>query len=255
MDDFTYRGRDIREFGASAAFGASMSVGLRVARGGYTLPGGGTILLGRESYSPTQRSVTIIPADGVCADERWRRNLLAWLQGGMGEMIVHNDPEVMRIVSFDSDGTSGVRDWPDGALVMTMTLEPLAYDVRMAQVSAATSAGEATLIMPAQTGLAAPIRIGLRVTGGTVTAAEIRAGGRELLLSGMRLRSGQLLTYDSGMLLGDPVDLQIDGGTTFAPLLEGRWARLFAKQGEAVTVSLTGGEAMVSLACRGWWPA
>ena len=79
MDDFIFRGRHIREFGAVAAFGETMKTGGKVRRGEYALPGGGSALIGEDEWQSTTRSVTLTPEDGRVADGPWRRELLGFL--------------------------------------------------------------------------------------------------------------------------------------------------------------------------------
>ena len=255
MDDFSFRGRHISEFGAVAAFGEAMRTGAKIRRGEYALPGGGSVEIGEGTWEPTTRQVSITPADGVNADERWRRRLLAWLQGGRGEMIVDNDASVVRIAQFDADGTYGTRGWPLGMLTMNMTLQPLAYDVLPTQTAARTSGGKAALALSLGEGLETPLRICLRCLSGTITRAEISAGGKTLVLGDPDLGAGGEIEYDAGEFLGDVMSLKKDGAVTFAPVSGGRWARLACLPGELIRVTLTGGEAQVTVTARGRYPA
>lgn len=255
MDDFTFRGRHISEFGAVAAFGDAMRTGAKVRRGEYALPGGGTVEIGEGTWQPTTRQVSITPADGVSADDRWRRRLLTWLQAGRGELVVDNDPSVLRIAQFDADGTYGVQGWPLGVLTLQMTLQPLAYDVLPTQAAAKTVGGEAALALEMGEGLETPLRIHIRCTSGTITRAEISAGGKTLILGAPTLESGSVIEYDAGEFLGDAVSLRKDGVLTFAPVAGGRWARLACAPGELIRVSVTGGEAQVTATARGRYPA
>ena len=253
MDDFIFRGRDIAEFGAVAAFGASMKTGAKVKRSEYDLPGGGSVIVGGEAYAATQRTVTIMPADGVTADAAWARDILSWLMAGRGEFVLHSDPDVCRIAQFDSEATYGTSAWPEGALQLTMTLQPLAYARAPEAKSADTEGGEATVTVSAQSAMEMPLRVVVRATGGPVTGGEIACGSETVALAGLALESGQELVYDAGQRLGDLMQLSAAGAAAWAHVT--RWARLAATPGQKVTVRLTGGDGHVTVSARGRFPA
>lgn len=255
MDDFTFRGRHISEFGAVAAFGSAMRTGAKVRRGEYSLPGGGTVEIGEGTWQQTVRQVSITPADGVHADERWRRRLLTWLQAGRGEMIVDNDPSVLRIAQFDQDGTYGTQGWPLGVLTLQMTLHPLSYDALPTQASARTVGGEAALALDMGEGLETPLQVAIRCTSGTITRAEICTGGKRLILGAPALQAGSVIEYDAGEFLHSAASIKKNGVLTFAPVEGGRWARLACAPGELITVTVEGGEAQVTVTARGRYPA
>ncbi len=250
MDDFIFRGRDIREFDASAAFGASMRVGGKIARSEYDLAGGGSIEIGEPVYQATQRQVTITPIDGREATGEWARAILTWLQGGRGELTVHNDPDVHRIAQFDADGTLGTNGWPYGALALTMRLGPFAYAQRATRVTAATSEGKATLRVAVVGGMIVPLRVIITPTSGTITAVSVRCRGQELRFSGLSLSAGQTLDYGAGdRYRAEPSSVTENGLVTFAHVT--RWALLRGRSGDSVAVSVAGGEARVSVIARG----
>ena len=251
MDDFSFRGYDLSRFGAEAAFGESMRCGTKIARGEYALPGGGSVILGEDAYSPIQRQVTIIPTQGE-ATPAWRRRILAWLQGGRGEMVVHNDPDVMRMVQFDGESTLDNKAWPRGAIVTTMTLKPLAYDRMPTTMTAQTSGGVASVSVQAPSALPMPIAIKVTATGGMITGMRIEAGKGTLILEGMSLAAGETVAYDAGQTLDDPMSLTVNDAASFASVA--RWAELTALPGDKVNVTLTGGEGSVSVRVRGRWP-
>lgn len=251
LDDFSFRGLDLSRFGAEAAFGDSMRCGTKISRGEYALPGGGSVILGEEEYAPVQRQVTIIPTQGE-ATPAWRRRLLAWLQGGRGEMVVHNDPDVMRMVQFDGESTLDNRAWPRGALVTTMTLRPLAYDRLPATFAADTSDGAVSVRVMTPSALPMPLGVRVKAVSGTVTAMRIEAGGKALDLKGMSLAAGETVLYDAGQTLDDPARLEIGGGAAFGYV--SAWAELTTKPGGTVTVTLMGGEGSVTVRVRGRWP-
>lgn len=253
MDDFIFRGRDIAEFGAVAAFGSAMKTGAKITRSEYGLPGGGSVIIGGETYAATQRQVVIMPADGVSADADWARAILAWLMAGRGEMTVHNDPDVVRIAQFDSEATYGTGSWPEGALTLAMTLQPLAYDATPTSAGADTSGKKASLAVHAGGEMEMPLRVVIRAKGGTLTGATIAAGGGTVELAGLSVASGQKIIYDAGQILGDVMTLSAAGAAAWASVK--KWARLAVKSGETVSVSVTGAEATVSVTVRGRYPA
>lgn len=257
MDDFTFRGRHIGEFGAEAAFGETMKTGGKVKRGAYTLPGGGSVLIGEDEWQETARSVTILPSGGREADAVWRREVLAWLQAGRGELVADNDPDVIRIASFDAESSYDLKSWPAGCLTLTMTLQPLAYSALETQrTQHVTAGGEIAIGFDLASALPAPLRVTLRATGGTITRAQIQAAGNALDMPNLHLTDGHVLTYDGGQFLGDPTALLLDGEADFSPVQGGRWARLTCPAGGGVLrVTLTGGDADVIVSARGRWPA
>lgn len=253
MDDFIFRGRDIAEFGAVAAFGNAMKTGAKIARGEYSLPGGGSVIIGGETYAATQRQVVIMPADGVSADAAWAREILDWLMAGRGEMILHNDRDVVRIAQFDSEATYGTGSWPEGALTLNMTLQPLAYDATPTSVGADTAGGAASLTVRAGGEMELPLRVDIRASGGTITGATIVSGGQTVQLAGLSVPAGQKIIYNAGQILGDVMTLTAAGAAAWASVK--KWARLTARSGGKITVAVTGAEAAVSVTVRGRYPA
>jgi len=253
MDDFSFMGKELSAFGAEAAFGASMRIGAKVKRSEYELPGGGSIIIGEDTFEPTQRQVTIIPADGVEPTPGWRRDILGWLQGGRGELFVHNDPDVMRIAQFDQDGTWGTQGWPDGSIALTMTLQPLCY-ARRATVQQTESVDRgASVAISAASALPMPLKIRAEAISGTVSALTLQAGGEVLALEGMQLAAGQAVEYDAGSLIGDVMSLRIADGAGYAYVK--RWAKLTAMPGTVLSAQTVGGEIRLTAICRGRWTA
>lgn len=255
MDNFTFRGQRIEQFGAVAAFGRSMRIGAKIARQEYALPRGGSVEIGEPVHESTQRTVTITPMDGVTADENWRRKILSWLQAGRGKMIVHNDPRVMRIAQFNMDGTWGDAGWPFGELNLTMTLQPLAYAAQETQASGTTKSGSCRLMLMCESALEIPVHAIIRAKSGVITGAAITANGKTLELAGMRAAPGTVIEYDCGAFLGDAPKLLVGGALDFSPVASGRWAELYAFGDEPVEIAVAGGEADVVLIGRGRWPA
>lgn len=250
MDDFIFRGRDIREFDASAAFGASMRMGSKIARSEYELAGGGSIEIGEPVYQATQRQVFITPIDGREATPEWARAILTWLQAGRGELTLHNDPRIHRIARFDTDGTLGTNGWPYGVLAMTMRLEPFAYAQHTSRTMAVTSGGKATFRIALTGALSVPLRILIKATSGTITAASVSLKGETLRFTGLSIGTGKTLDYRAGdRYRGEASSVAENGTLTFAHVAS--WALLHGKSGDAVSVSVTGGEAQVSVIARG----
>lgn len=251
MDDFRFMGKELAAFGATAAFGNAMRVGAKVKRPEYELPGGGSVIIGEDNWQSTQRQVTIIPMGSVEPSPRWRREILAWLQSGRGELIVHNDPDVMRLAQFDQDGTWGTGSWPDGAIQLTMTLQPLCYAVHETAQAAVSSGGAASLVISVPSALPMPLRIRAEVVSGTLTALTL-AAGETVKLAGMSLTAGQAVDYDAGSLIGDVMSLKIADSLGFAYV--SKWGKLTAMPGTALKVSAEGAQVKVTAICRGRWP-
>ena len=253
LDDFLFRGEDIARYGAVAAFGASMTVGSTITRSAYDLPGGGSLLIGDDRYGEITTSVTLTPADGVVADESWRRRILGWLQGGRGELIVKHSPEIFRIAQFDSAPTFGTRDWPLGALTLRATVQGIAHAVRESGFSARTQGGAATIAARYDTALAAPLCVEIAPVSGTVTEVSISVSGRTLYLDGMSLSAGSVLRYDAGDAhRGVPASLSADGVPAWSFVR--RWQTLRVPGGGEVAVTASGGEADIQMRLRGRWP-
>lgn len=253
MDDFRFLGKELSAFNATAAFGNSMRVGARVSRSEYAMPGGGSVIIGEAEYQTTQRQVTIIPRDGTEPTPRWRREILSWLQSGRGELIVHNDPDVMRIAQFDQDGAWGTVMWPDGAIQMTMTLQPLCYAAREYVVSGVTASGELDIVMRMPTALETPLAVRCEVLSGMLTALTLKSGGSTLALTGMNLTTGQAVEYDAGSLVGDVMTLRAAGAAGFGYVKQ--WAKLTGLPGRTLHVMAEGAEVRVVLRARGRWAA
>lgn len=253
LDDFTFRGEHIRAYSAHAAFGERMLFGADITRSEYALPGGGMLEIGEAAYQPVTRHVTFIPADGTEANAAWRRRLVSFLQAERGQMIVDNDPHIMRLAQFDKLGTWDTAGWPEGEMEMTMTLQPLAYSVLPAQVSGTTQGGQLTLAAAAQSALPMPLAISVTPKSGTATRIEVTAQGQTLILAGMQLTPGHTLTYDAGQMLGDVSRLEIDGRVDFSPVAQ--WKRLLCPHSGVVEIRVTGAEAQATVTTRGRWPA
>ena len=253
MDDFRFKGKDLAAFGATAAFGESMRTGAKVKRSAYSLPGGGSVIIGEDTHEETQRAVTIAPLPGVEATPKWRREILSWLHSGRGELIVYNDPDVMRIAQFDSEGTFGTQAWPDGALQMTMTLQPLCYAVRERVQTCLTADGTASIVLDVETAMETPLCIRVSVESGMLTKLSLTCGGRTLRLEGMNLTAGQAVEYDAGDLIGDVMSLRAAGAAGFGYVT--KWAKLTAMPGRVLAVAAEGAQVSVSVRARGRWSA
>ena len=253
MDNFIFRGRDIAEFGAVAAFGDSMHAGAKISRSEYKMPGGGSAEIGEATYEPTTRVVRITPEDGKTATPAWRRSILAWLQGGRGELVEHNDPEVYRIAQFDTDGTYEWRSWPTGLLQMTMTLQPFAYALQQTRAQAQTTQGAAVLALDMETQIPAPVSVRITPQEGTVTAVTIECGGESVTFEGLNLGAEQTLCDRAGDPLEADASVQENVTVTFAHVT--RWAQLPTRGSAQISVYITGGEAQIEAWARCRWPA
>lgn len=248
LDDFIFRGQDIAAFGATAAFGESMTVGSGIKRCTYALPGGASLELGEPSYSAITRTVTLMPL--LTADYAWVRRLLAWLTAGRGQLIVKHSPDTYRIASFDQAPTYGAQIWPEGGLQMRMTLLPLCHAARETVVTGTTTSGEAELTARFDTALPSPVRLSLTARGAAVTAVEIVAEGRRVACEGLKLADGQTLIYDAGDAhQGRVAALTVAGALNFGVCTA--WDQLTVQNGGAVHVRVTGAQADVALSVRG----
>lgn len=253
MDDFIFRGRDIAEFGAVAAFGDSMVTGSAIQRSEYDLPGGGSLIAGEPAYKPITRTVVIMPADGVNADDAWARRIISWLTSGRGRLTVKHSPDTYRIAQFDDAPTYGAKVWPLGGIQIKCRMQALCHAARVSSFSAATSGGKASIAAMYATALPAPLRMEISPRNGTITGAQITAGGRTLHLGGLRLTSGQTLAYFAGdSHQGEAASLTIDGASGFGAAEA--WAQLLVPPGSAIGISVTGGEADATATLRGRWP-
>lgn len=248
-DDFIFRGKCCREFGAHAFFGESCTAGSAISRNLYDLPGGQTLEIGDANVKSVTRKVMLAPLDGMEATDAWVRRLCGWLGGGRGRLTVERDPARWRLCSFDKAAEIDNKSWPDGCLQMTATLYGMAQAVRPASISAATSGGAAALATTIDTDVTVPIRVILRVTSGTATAATIACGGQTLRLSGFSAGSGTEIVYDAGAQ-GTP-ELRIGGALRFDTV--DAWRRLKAGRGEQIAVTLGGAEADVTAQLYGRW--
>ena len=252
-DNFVFRGVSCEEMGADAFWGESYTVGAQIKRGAYALPLGGSVMIGDDVPESTARQIVLVPAAGVGDTPEWRRALLTWLQGERGEMVFRQDPETVRLARFDKSGSGGRKiDAALGGIQLQMTLEPYARTRQESGASGTTSSRALTLMMPAETGVPAPLRVVL-TSRGTLTAAAVSCGGKTLRLTGMSLGSGKSLEYYAGDPHGTPASLKINGQASYAPLASGQWAILKASRGDEITIETTGAEADVHVYARGWW--
>jgi len=253
MDGFTFRGVHVSAYGAVAALGDSMHIGAKIERSEYEMPDGSMVEIGEAAQLPTTRVLRLTPQDGEEATPQWRRRLLTWLQGGRGELIFDNDPDVVRIASFDTSGTYEWRSWPMGMVQLTMTLQPYARSRTRTRAAAVTSGGEAALELAMETALCAPITIEATAQGGTMTALEAVCGDQVLRIEGMSVPEGGTLVYCAGEPgIEDAAVIEQDGTLSFAHVT--RWARLLARGETAVTVRVSGSEAAVTVSACCRWP-
>ncbi|MDO5300821.1 MAG: hypothetical protein Q4F18_15435 [Clostridia bacterium] len=230
-----------------------MATGSAIARSEYDLPGGGSLIAGDAAYKPITRTVVIMPADGVQADDAWARRIIAWLTAGRGRLIVRHSPDTYRIAQFDDAPTYGAKIWPLGGIQVKCKMQGLCHASHATGLTAATSGGKASITAAYATALAAPLDVTIAPTSGTITAAEIRTGGKALALGGLTLTAGHVLAYFAGDAhQGEAARLEIDGAACFDRVTA--WAQLAAPPGGAIEVTVTGGEASVTATLRGRWP-
>lgn len=250
LDDFIFCGRDIAELGACAAFGDSMTAGTEVDRMAYDLPGGGSIIMGYGTRRAIVRNVAIMPRDGVAGDAAWVRQVTRWLMQGRGRLVVKHDPDVFRLAQFDAAATYGAKIWPTGGLQMRMTLLPMAFAQAAAHAQGRTQSGKIELRLAMDTAERAPLETEIVCASGTITAAEITAGGRTLALSGFNLTAGtRVRVRCADTLLGELAEVRVGDALRFDAVKT--WAQLDAANGEAIGIAVTGGEAEVRIAARG----
>ena len=251
-DSFIFRGRPLEDFGAEAFWGESYSVGAQVKRPAYGLPSGVSVLIGADVPQTRTHQLTILPAPGVVDTPAWRRRLLQWLQGARGELIWREDPDVVRLASFDKSGSGGAKVSPVGGLTLQATLEPAVRTRSESSAGGTTQSKALTLTMPAETGIPAPLRIVIE-SKGTLTGATIVCGGSTLRVTGMRLAAGKTIEYFAGDLHGTPASLKVNGSAGYGYLTGGQWGILSAQTGEEIRITTTGAEAEVHVYARGWW--
>lgn len=236
--------------GAHAFFGDSTVIGTTVSRNTYELPGGYLAEIGEASYRTATRRVTLVPRSGE-ADDAFCRRVCGWLFGGRGKLSLARDPGRYRLCSFDKAAELDNRSWPDGCVQVQATLQGLMCAARPVTVTAQTDGGTAALTASYDTDAAAPLRLLIRVTSGTVTGARITSGGQTLSLSGLSAGTGTEIVYDAGAL-GTP-ELRVNGVLRFDAVAV--WRRLKAVRGSMISVDLTGGEATVTAQLYGRWIA
>lgn len=251
-DDFTFNGKSCRDFGANAFFGETAVIGTTISRNLYDLPGGVEAEIGEASYKSVTRKVTLVPLDGREADEAFCRRIVGWLCAKRGKLMLDRDPGHYRICSFDKAAELDGKNWPDGCIQLTATLQGLSFAARPQTVSASTSGGRAAVVAGYDTDVPAPLKLDIKVTSGTVTAATITVGERALELSGLSAATGQVIRYEAGDARADiPPSLTVAGAQRFDAVK--RWQRLKVARGQTIRVALTGGEASVTAYLRGRW--
>lgn len=252
FDNFAFCGRHVHEFGCDYVEGATRIMRGRVARNEYAIGGeSGTALYSGERYEAYTRSGILYPRDeGLIVADRpdMLRALTAWLTQGRGELIYDRDPAVFYLAQIDEVIEHTWEAWINGAVRVTMTLQPFAYSVQ--ETTASVQAGvSASLQLNLETGVPAPLRVTITPgAGARLTGATISAGERRIVLDGLSVAAGTALTIDCAR----PI-LAAAGGVSVMSALT-HFERLTLPGPGAVDVQLrygTGGSALVQAAVRG----
>lgn len=252
-DDFRFRARHCTELGVHAFWGESSTIGAKVSRSLYELPGGWQAEIGEPAYPAWTRKLTLAPVDGREMDADLVRQVLGWLCGAPGWMIADDDPKRMLSVRFDGGATLDNKSWPEGCLQLTATCQGAAWGVHAQRWSGRTAGGAATIDARLDSQLPSPLGCSITCVSGTITAAEITCGGRVLTLDDLGLEPGHEVRYSAGTGLSAP-ELRVDGALDFGPVT--RWAQLMlAPRAGRVTLATAGGEAELAVWARGRWLA
>ena len=251
-DSFVFRGQHTSAFGALAFFGEGYTLGAKIRRSEYPLPGGGVVEIGEESYGTITRTVELIPADGAEDTPSWRRRLLGWLQGGRGDLILDEDPEVILTASFDQEGTGGLKVSPLGGVQLKATIWSLARSAVPVLRSETTVDHQLSLTWKGTGIVPAPVTAHILPTDGTLTSARITVerDGKDPKIfdcAGLSLTEDQELTYRAGD--GQTPSAVLENGTlTFAHVR--RWAHLAVLPGDRVTLETAGSEVRMDIEAR-----
>lgn len=252
-DDFTFRGRHVREFGGTAFLGDGFAVGDKVARGEYALPGGGSVIIGAPKHGSISRTVEIIPLENVPENAAWRRQILSWLYGARGFLVWDHDPSVRMTAQFDAEGSAGGKVSPVGGISVRATIFGICEDAIPTVVSGnteqANNAHSVTFRWRAGSDIKTPLTVTVRPLESTISAVTIETPAGTISLASMVIQSGGTLVVsgEDGEL---PAAVYENDYLTFAHVK--KWAELSAAPGDEITITANA-SAFVSVTGRGKW--
>ena len=237
-DDFTFLGRHISEFGGMAFLGEGFAVGDKIRRSEYALPGGGSVVIGRERHGTISRTIEILPVDGVSDTAAWRRRLLSWLMSARGFLTWDHDPSVRMTAQFNSEGSAGTKVSPVGGISLRCTVYGVCEDAIPAMLSGNMQQDiggyKITFSWRAGSTIRTPLTLALRANSGTLSSASVMTPNGTIRFSGMGLGTAQELVV-SGEDGDLPASVTEAGILTFAHVA--KWSDLSAAPGDTVTVT------------------
>jgi len=252
-DDFTFRGRHVREFGGMAFLGDGFAVGDKVQRPEYALPGGGSVIIGSAKHGTISRAVEILPMDGVSDTPAWRRRLLSWLYAGRGFLVWDHDPTVRMTAQFDQEGSGGTKISPIGGVSARATVFGVCEDAVPTVLSGNTAAENGVnaieFLWNAGSAIRSPLTVTIRPLDGNMTSAAVETPAGTLSLASMLIQPEGTLTV-SGEDGDLPAQVLENGILTFAHVRS--WRDLSAAPGQEIKVT-TSAPAFVTVTGRGKW--
>lgn len=259
QDGFTFEGLHLwRDMGCEYYATDPRPIAAAAVRNEYTIAGrSGTVIYPGGTYSPIKESGVIVPLreDGEALGERVRR-VAAWLtqpETGRGRLVWDSRPDVYRMAQMDVAPTAGYTKWPRGAMNVTITQQPIARAVTQSRQSVSISGGAAELILLHPTQLSAPLVIELCNTGTqAITGCELAIEGARIALEGLNLTAGQTLRISGEE--GDVGAWIVSAHVAQEGAVEriAAWADPCARQGDGLTLALSGGtQALLSVTARG----
>lgn len=252
-DDFTFRGLHVRDFGGMAFLGDGFSVGDKIARNEYALPGGGSVIIGAAKHGTISRTVEIVPVDGVEDTAAWRRRLLSWLYSGRGFLVFDGDPTVRMTAQFDQEGSAGAKISPSGGVSVRATVFGVCEDAIPTMLSGNTEAVDGaqgiTFAWRAGGAIRTPLTVTARALDGTLSSMTVVTGAGTLSLASMVIAEESTVSVsgEDGEL---PASVYENGILTFAHVR--KWADLSAAPGEEIRVTVNT-PAFISVTGRGKW--
>lgn len=232
-DDFTFNGRRIEEFGATAFLGDGFAVGDKITRSEYALPGGGSFILGDDRHGTIQRTIEIVPLDGVEDTAQWRRRILSWLQGSRGWLVFDHDARIRMRASFDAEGSAGLKVSPAGGLSLRATVFGVCESTVPLVMAAETEDGAAVFRWRGGSGIRTPLTVTV-TPAAPLSSVTMRMGDATVALRSLNVAAAGSVVYRAE-----------DGDEGAAVLINGRldfskvaqWGQLAAVPGDELTVT------------------